>query len=291
MPPGIYAVGSPDAQAPVVVTANYKMTYDLVRSTLRGRNIWILVLETYGINVWCAAGKGSFGTSELIGRIESANLQELVDHQTIILPILGAPGVAAHAVTRKTGFRVRYAAIDIADLPDYLDNGLVTTPEMKKLSFSLRQRLALIPVELVHSLQFSLPASMVTFLVGWWFRGASFGLAAAAALCGAVLTGTVLLPILLPWLPGASFAFKGMLLGLLGSACWTWAMWPGFSPAAIAAAVLALTSISSFYAMNFTGSTPFTSRSGVRKEMNSALPLMLAALLAAALLCGWALFS
>ena len=274
-----------------MVTANYKMTYDLVRSTLRGRNIWILVLETYGINVWCAAGKGSFGTRELIGRIESANLQELVDHQTIILPILGAPGVAAHAVTRKTGFRVRYAAVDIADLPDYLDNGLVTTPEMQKLSFSLRQRLALIPVELVHSLQFSFPASMVTFLVGWWFRGASFGLAAAAALCGAVLTGTVLLPILLPWLPGASFAFKGMLLGLLGSACWTWAMWPGFSPAAIAAAVLALTSISSFYAMNFTGSTPFTSRSGVRKEMNSALPVMLAALLAAALLCGWALFS
>ena len=277
--------------APVVVTANYKMSYDLVRSTLRGRNVWILVLETYGINVWCAAGKGSFGTRELIGRIQSTALKELIDHRSIILPILGAPGIAAHEVTRATGFRIRYAAIDIADLPEYLDNGLVTTPEMRKLIFSLCQRLVLIPVELIHSLQFSLPASVVTFLVGWWFRGASFGLAAAAALCGAVLTGTVLLPILLPWLPGPSFAFKGMLLGLLGSACWAWAMWPGFSPAAIAAAVLALTSISSFYAMNFTGSTPFTSRSGVRKEMNIALPVMLAALLGAALLCGWALFS
>jgi CO dehydrogenase/acetyl-CoA synthase gamma subunit (corrinoid Fe-S protein) len=62
VPPGLYAVGNPTPADPVLVTANYKMSYDIVRSVLEGRNVWLLVLETYGINVWCAAGKGTFGT-------------------------------------------------------------------------------------------------------------------------------------------------------------------------------------------------------------------------------------
>lgn len=67
VPPGLYAIGEPDPQSPVLVTANYKMSYDLVRQALAGRNVWLLVLETYGINVWCAAGKGTFGTGNWSG--------------------------------------------------------------------------------------------------------------------------------------------------------------------------------------------------------------------------------
>ena len=69
VPPGLYAIGNPGPADQVVVTANYKMSYDIVRRSLAGRNIWLLVLETYGINVWCAAGKGTFGTDELVRRI------------------------------------------------------------------------------------------------------------------------------------------------------------------------------------------------------------------------------
>ncbi|MBW2172684.1 MAG: acetyl-CoA synthase subunit gamma, partial [Deltaproteobacteria bacterium] len=64
--PGLYALGSPDAQAPVFVTANYKMSFDRLREAVPGRDAWILVLDTEGINVWCAAGKGTFGTQELV---------------------------------------------------------------------------------------------------------------------------------------------------------------------------------------------------------------------------------
>ncbi|MDX1580667.1 MAG: mercury methylation corrinoid protein HgcA, partial [Alphaproteobacteria bacterium] len=60
--PGLYAVGHPDAQAPVLVSANYKLSFDCLRTALAGRSAWLLVIDTKGINVWCAAGKGTFGT-------------------------------------------------------------------------------------------------------------------------------------------------------------------------------------------------------------------------------------
>ena len=64
--PGLYALGDPSTSSPVLVTANYKMSFDRLRSSLPGRDTWILVLDTKGINVWCAAGKGSIGTDELV---------------------------------------------------------------------------------------------------------------------------------------------------------------------------------------------------------------------------------
>ena len=88
--PGLYALGKPGKQSEIFVTANYKYSLDLLRKSLRGRDAWILVLNTKGINVWCAAGKGTFGTSELVLRIRAVRLEQYVDHRRIILPQPGA---------------------------------------------------------------------------------------------------------------------------------------------------------------------------------------------------------
>ena len=56
--PGLYAIGSPSGDSPVLVTANYTLSFDALRSVLSGISAYILVLDTKGINVWCAAGKG-----------------------------------------------------------------------------------------------------------------------------------------------------------------------------------------------------------------------------------------
>ncbi len=60
--PGLYALADPNDKSPVLVTANYKLTFDKLRSALIRRSVWILVLDTDGVNVWCAAGKGTFST-------------------------------------------------------------------------------------------------------------------------------------------------------------------------------------------------------------------------------------
>ena len=102
--PGLYAAGNPDQDSEVLVTANYKLTFDVLRKELQGLNIWILVLDTNGVNVWCAAGKKTFSTTELVKRIEMTNLDRLVSHKRLILPQLGATGVSA--ANREKGFRV-----------------------------------------------------------------------------------------------------------------------------------------------------------------------------------------
>ncbi len=116
--PGLYALGNPTTDSLVFVTANYTLSFDALRSALTGIDGHILVLDTQGINVWCAAGKGTFGTDELVRRTEATVLHDVVRHRVLILPQLGAAGVAAHKVAERTGLQVEYGPVRAADLPE-----------------------------------------------------------------------------------------------------------------------------------------------------------------------------
>jgi acetyl-CoA decarbonylase/synthase complex subunit gamma len=285
VPPGLYAFGRPTQDSPVVVTANYKMTYDIIRRVLADRNLWLLVLETYGINVWCAAGKGTFGTGEVVRRVTSSGLARVVSHRRLILPILGAPGVAAHQVAQRCGFTVSYATIRAEDLPEYLDNGMVTSPGMRELTFSLYERLVLIPVEVMLVLKSMAPAAVAVALTGAALGGMSAGLTAFCAYTGAVLSGIMLGPLLLPWLPGRSLAGKGAFVGLIWAAFfYLLAGGSRWNTAAAISLFLAAPAVSAFYTLNFTGCTTYTSRSGVKKEMRIGLPVMGGAVIMALIL-------
>ena len=282
--PGLYALGSPNGLSPVLVTANYKMSFDRLREDLPGRDAWILILDTKGINVWCAAGKGTFGTEELVRRISASDLQNIVTHRHVILPQLGAPGVAAHTVRRLSGFQVHYGPILAKDLPAYLDAGMKATPAMRAKSFNLAERAALIPIELIEAMKAMLviiPVMMlITALLGRDSivqNVAKEGLFAAIAMLGAVMAGAVLNPLLLPCLPGRAFSTKGLTIGLLmavvllsvrGIDTFAWQSILG-----ILAWMLIICAVSAYLAMNFTGASTFTSLSGVKREMRWALPL------------------
>lgn len=250
------------------------MTYDIIRNTLDRYNVWLLVLETYGINVWCAAGKGTFGTGEVVRRVTSSGLANIVNHRRLILPILGAPGVAAHQVANRCGFSVSYATIRAADLPEYLGNGMITTAAMRQLTFSIYDRLVLIPVEMVLELKSLALVSGAIFMACAGLGSFGAGLALFGAYLGAVLGGIVVGPLLLPWLPTKSFALKGALLGLLWTLCYFLLLGGAWPLTSVVAAFLILPAVSSFYLLSFTGCTTYTSRSGVRKEMKIGLPIM-----------------
>ena len=270
--PGLYALGNPTPASPVFVSANYTLSFDSLRSSLVGVDGYILVLDTRGINVWCAAGKGTFGTDEIIKRVFATQLKDVVTHRKLILPQLGAPGVAAHEVKKRSGFLVEYGPVRAADLPEYLKNH-TATPEMRKVHFSLSDRLVLIPVDLAQTLLPMLAAAIVLYFAGGWISS----LAAIVA----VLTGVVLFPILLPWIPTHNFSTKGFLLGILTALPfavspfirhpdWSWYHRLGQALEFL----LAMPAVSAFIALNFTGSTTFTSRSGVKREMFAYIPAM-----------------
>lgn len=283
--PGLYAVGKPDPGSPVFVTANYKMSFDRLRRALAGRGGWVLVLDTLGINVWCAAGKGTFGTDEIVRRVEAAGLPLIVSHRSLILPQLGAPGVAAHEVARRTKFRVVYGPVRAEDLPAFLDAGSKATPAMRLARFRFKDRIVLTPVELAQIItNKAFLAALALWALG--LAGVKFFSFSLPALLGAVLIGAVVVPALLPWIPGRAFSFKGWLLGFLWTAGFLAARGLPTTASGWLSAVsylLILPSLSAFIAMNFTGSSPITSLSGVVKEMRAAVPLMiLAAVLGAA---------
>lgn len=272
MEPGLHTLGAPTPDCPVLVTANYTLSFDALRSALSGVDAYILALDTKGINVWCAAGKGTFGTDEIVRRVEATGLREVVNHRELILPQLGAPGVAAHEVKARSGFRVHYGPVRADDLPAHLETR-EATPEMRRVRFSFVDRLILIPVELVRVALPTLLAAVAAFLIA--------GSRGSAAVLASVLAGTTLFPILLPWIPTEEFSTKGFILGAtvalpfvaaalisrLDAASWLVA-------SEAVAYLLSMPPVTAFLALSFTGSTTFTSRSGVRGEIFAYVPVM-----------------
>lgn len=273
MTPGLYAMGTPTPDSPVLVTANYKLTVDVLRRELGGRNLWILVLDTANVNVWCAAGKGTFGTAELIRRIAATGLAGQVTHRRLILPQLGAPGIAAHRVAKETGFQVVYGPIRAKDLPTFLDHGEQATPEMRRVDFPLLDRLVLAPMELRHYLVPMLVAALVLGALPGFVHGQPGelgwdGWQGIVAALAAWLGGCLLGPALLPWLPGRAFWVKGAWLGAaLALLLATSGVIQGLLPTL--GGILWVGAGVSFLLMNFTGCTTFTSQSGVKVELRA----------------------
>ena len=289
--PGLYCVGTPDHKSPVLVSANYKLSFDMLRKELKQIHAWILVLDTRGVNVWCAAGKGTFSTAEVVGQVKACQVDKVVDHGTLILPQLSASGVAAHQVKKLSGFTVLWGPVHAADIETYIQKGHKCDAAMRKVTFSLWERFVLVPVEITLHLKYLLWFLLVAFVLSGigpgifsffqaWHRG---WMSLAAGLAG-IAAGVVLAPLLLPWLPGKPFSVKGTTAGLLASAGIVFLFRHAVGALEMGALLLFITATSSYLAMNFTGSTPFTSPTGVEKEMRLAIPAQAGAVLLAAVL-------
>ncbi len=284
--PGLYAVGNPTPESPVLVSANYKLSFDSLRQELGGLDLWILVIDTKGINVWCAAGKGTFGTAEIVRMIDITSLSKVVTHRRLILPQLGAPGVAAHLVKAESDFRITYGPVRAGDLPAFLNNSFKAEPGMRRTTFTLADRLVLTPVEIVALLKPLAGLALSIFLLSsaaLVVGSVPYSLAATLVqtatvllpFIGAALTGAVVAPALLPYIPGRALAWKGWLLGLALAVVLVITFYSGASWLLRSAYLLTIPAIASFLSLNFTGSTTYTSLSGVVKEMGVALPVMI----------------
>ncbi|HMK92892.1 MAG TPA: mercury methylation corrinoid protein HgcA [Thermoleophilia bacterium] len=291
--PGLYALGDPGAKSPVLVTANYKLTVDGLRSVLSGVDAWVLVVDTRGINVWCAAGKGTISAEEVARVVDDSRLAEVVEHRRLVLPQLAGPGVAAHRVKELCGFRVTWGPVRASDIPRFLESGMKADAEMRAVTFDFDERLVLAPAELNYLWDRRLLLAYAGVIAASSIdrdgvsltRGLRRGLPVIGAAGLAVLAGGGITPVLLPWLPGRAFSLKGATAGA-GVALAADAVLRGrLTPAARVTLLAGVPALASYAAMNFTGSSTITSPSGVQKEMRTALPLQMAG--AAVAVGGW----
>jgi hypothetical protein len=282
--PGLYRLGNPHAKSEVFVSANYKLSFDVLRKNLKGMEAWILVLDTKGINVWCAAGKGTFGTNELSRQIRINHLENIVSHRRIIVPQLGASGISAHVVKANTGFKVIYGPVRASDIKKFMTNRLKATEAMRTVQFSFKDRLILTPVEISNSLIYLILAVAFFFILSgissWGFSFSNAldqGITSSIYLLAAYISGAFLTPVLLPWIPFRYFSAKGMIISLI---LFVILIFNGIGDYTLFQGIgwfFITLGIASFLAMNFTGASTFTSLSGVKKEMKIFVPIQVLA--------------
>jgi len=278
MEPGLYRLGNPSEESPVFVTANYKLSVDHLRRGLKGLDSWILVLNTKGINVWCAAGKGTFGTDELINRVKAVSLDKIVTHRTLILPQLGAPGMTPRKVSEGCGFKIQYGPVEAKDIRSFMDNGQKATPEMRRKNFPLTERLAVSLTHFSQGLASVFGLALIFILLDRIVRGIfNVGYNSVLSL-SALFIGSLLAGALLPIIPGRAFSLKGFFIGL--------SVYPlvfladrseNLLPVILylLGKALILHCVVVYQVLNLTGSSTYTSLSGVRKEMSIAIPLLI----------------
>ena len=120
---GLRRVGDPGPASPVIVTGNYDLTVRRVLRAVAGLDVWVVVAPASGINVWCAAAGGHFGSHQVVTALKTSGVESRVEHRRAILPQLAATGVEAGEVRRRCGWRVRFGPVYARDLPRYLAQG------------------------------------------------------------------------------------------------------------------------------------------------------------------------
>ncbi len=223
-PTGLYRIGYPDRRSPVLVTGNYDLTVRRLVRAVDGRvDCWLVVSNSRGINVWCAAGGGYFTAGDVISAIRTSGVMEVVDHHALILPQLCANGVDGWRIRRETGWGVHWGPVRAGDIPLYLSTGRKKTDAMRHVLFPLKDRL-----EMTTAVLFFYAAILGVAGALFW-RPYALTVLALTALISYVYG------VFLPWLPGRDGLAKGITLaGLTLLGLWGWSYgWGQLPPLAL----------------------------------------------------------
>jgi ferredoxin len=156
-------IGEPTEDSPVLATCNYVLTVEKLKKALKGRNLYLLVANSGGINVWCAAAGAHFTHHGIISMIKTSGIERLVRHRRIILPQLAAPGVETRVLREKTGWRGIWGPVRAEDIPAFLDGGMKKTGGMRRVEFPLADRVG---IASAWALSMSIAAAAVFFFIG-----------------------------------------------------------------------------------------------------------------------------
>lgn len=190
---GIVKIGEPDRNSPVLLTCNFSVTVERVKRALKGIDCYLLVANSRGINVWCAAAGGHFTNHDVISALKTSGIEELVEHRNVILPQLAAAGIDGRVIQERAGWNVIWGPVYAKNIPDFLKNNFKKSPEMREVKFPLMQR---IEMGVMWAFPFSIIAALIA--VVFWRN---------------MLPHIIVLTWVLPFLIFLSFPLYSNLLG------------------------------------------------------------------------------
>jgi CO dehydrogenase/acetyl-CoA synthase gamma subunit (corrinoid Fe-S protein) len=138
---GVVKIEKPGRDSPVLLTCNFRLTVERVRRALHGIDAWLLVANSRGVNVRCAAIGGLLTDHDVVSVLKTSGIEDLVDHRQVILPQLAATAIEARSVQRRTGWRVVWGPVRTAAVPVFLERGLEATREMRSIGFPWPERI------------------------------------------------------------------------------------------------------------------------------------------------------
>lgn len=200
---GLRRIGSPGPESPVLVTCNFDLTVKRLTKILRGLNIWLLVADSKGINVWCAAGGEELNSHSVVSIVKTSEIAAKVNHRTLILPPLGASGINAADVKSQTGWKIKWGPVRAKDIPRFIEDNFKSDVNMKRVTYDLKERL-----------DTALGSLFPFYLVG----GIGFLLFARHLLMGYLVSGAIAFVVyfsLCPWIPGKNGFRKAIFLDVI----------------------------------------------------------------------------
>ena len=245
--PGLYSVGRPDKEAPVFVTGNFALTVQRVVKVLDGKlDAWLLVVDSAGINVWCAAGGGFFTADKILSAMTINPLEEVVKHRDLILPQLAAVGVDGNRIREEAGWNVLWGPVDAQDLPAYVESDFRKSDRMRRVTFPWLKRLEMVSGTLgFYGLMLLIPIAI------FWRQ-----ILIPTAI--AMIAISIFYAIFLPWLPGRDGLAKAIpltTLAILGVII-HYFFWDSVPAGELFNRVMGISALSIFIAGEFQGMSP-----------------------------------
>jgi NAD-dependent dihydropyrimidine dehydrogenase PreA subunit len=205
---GLRVVGQPGPDAPVFVTCNFDLTVRRVLSALDGLDCYLLVAPSKGINVWCAAGGIILNAHSVTSVVKTSRIADKVDHRTLVLPQLSAPGIDVARVEQETGWRCTFGPVYAHDIPAYLAAERVKTDDMRRVEFPLRDRLEM-------AVMWAAPMSIVAGIPVAIFSLESL-LGVQALIWAFTLFAFIFFEQVLRYVPGPVGQIKMLVLSIVG---------------------------------------------------------------------------
>jgi len=118
---GIYEIGSPDENSPVLITTNFSLTYFIVSGEIEGSRVpsWLLIMDTEGLSVMTAWAAGKFSGDAVAIFVKKCGIADKIAHKKIIIPGYAA-AISGEMEEDLPDWDVKIGPRDASLLPKFL---------------------------------------------------------------------------------------------------------------------------------------------------------------------------
>jgi acetyl-CoA decarbonylase/synthase complex subunit gamma len=118
---GIFEIGNPDENSPVLVTTNFALTYFIVSGEIEASKVpsWLLVKDSEGLSVLTAWAAGKFGGDDVGLFVKKSGIMDKVKHTELIIPGYAA-AIAGDVEEELPGWTITVGPREAAHLAAFL---------------------------------------------------------------------------------------------------------------------------------------------------------------------------